>query len=128
VQLRAGVRLADPQHSGDLGIRQSGEELHRDQLALPRLQPGKGGDQRGAAGATLGESVRWQSGNVSGLSRELGLSTTPAQLIERGVAGDAEQPGAGAATAGVSRAAATSVWSTSSLRANGGFITASIDA
>jgi hypothetical protein len=41
----AGVRLADREDGGNLGVAEAGEELERDQLALTRLEAREGGAQ-----------------------------------------------------------------------------------
>ena len=50
VQPGAGVRLADAEHLGDLGVGEAGEELERDQLALGGAQLG---ERRGQGQAPL---------------------------------------------------------------------------
>ena len=57
VQLGAGVRLADAEHRGDLGVGEAGEELERDQLALARLEALQRGGDGQAPLAVLGALV-----------------------------------------------------------------------
>src|SRR4051812_2638746 len=94
VQLGAGVRLARAEDLGDLGVGEAGEELERDQLALGRLQALERGGDGEAALAALGALVGAEAAEVCGLRRQLGLAATAAQLVEGGVAGDPEEPGA----------------------------------
>jgi hypothetical protein len=101
VQLGPGVRLGDADDGGDLGVAEAGEELERDQLALARLEAGEAGGQRQAPLAGLGALVGRSGDEVGRLRRQLGLAAAAAQLVEGGVAGDPEQPGAGLAAAGV---------------------------
>src|SRR5215212_3643480 len=94
VQLGAGVRLAEAEDLGDLGIGETGEELERDQLALAGLEACERGGDRQAALAVLGALLHAEAGEVGRLGGQLRLAAPPAQLVEGGVAGDPEEPGA----------------------------------
>src|SRR5581483_3932072 len=88
----SGGALAGADDRGDLGVREAGEELERDQLALAgrerrERRPQGGAPQRGVGGLLGGRGAL-----VGRLRRELRAPAPPAQLVERGVAGDAEEP------------------------------------
>src|SRR5439155_23263229 len=68
-------------------------ELERDQLALARLQALERGGDGEAPLAVLGALLKPEATQVGGLSGQLRLAAAAAQLIEGGVAGDAEEPG-----------------------------------
>src|SRR4051794_11616812 len=99
VQLGAGIGFAEAEDLGDLGVGEAGEELERDQLALGRLQALQRGGDGEAALTVLGALAGPEAVQVCGLRRELGLTPAAAQLVEGGVAGDAEEPGARLAAA-----------------------------
>ena len=83
-------------------LLEAGEELERDQLALARLRGGaSAAADRQAALALLGALVDRGAVEVGGLGGQLGLAAAAAQLVERRVAGDPEEPGARLAAAGV---------------------------
>ena len=94
VQPGAGVRLRDPDHRGDLGVGEPGEELERHQLALAGRQLGDRGAERRSADRHLGALLGADRRLVDGLGDQRRLAPAPAQLVERRVAGDPEQPGA----------------------------------
>lgn len=96
-----GIRLADRENRGDLGVAESGEELERDQLALAGLEAGEGGAQGEPPLGALGARLDRGAVEVGGLGDQLGLPAAPTQLVERRVAGDAEEPGARLAAARV---------------------------
>ena len=102
MQLGAGVRLADAEHGGDLGVAEAGEELERDQLALARrsrrASAAASASRRSLASAPSSAAAPCEVGR---LGRQLGLAAAAAQLVERGVAGDPEEPGARLAALGV---------------------------
>src|SRR5262249_50272523 len=99
VEPGADVRGADARYAGDLAIGEAGEELERDQLPLARLEPIESGvEEQSQLVATL---VDTDARRIDGIDAQLGLAPTAAQLVERRVAGDAEEPGAGASTARV---------------------------
>ncbi len=104
VQERAGVRLADADQLRDLGVGEAGVELQRDQLALARVER----LQRGADGRAGKRGVGRVVGDVAALVDRVGgerrMASAPAQLVERGVARDPEQPGALVAAPAVERA------------------------
>src|SRR6516165_4533998 len=107
VQQRAGVRFADPEHPGQLGIGQAGVELQRDDLALPRRQLGQRRLERGAAQGNLDPILVVRRNRLlSRLGHQRGDPPAPAQLVQRRVAGDPEQPGPLLAAPAVERAAA----------------------
>ena len=67
-------------------------------------QPVERGAEREAALALLDALGRGGAVGVDRLGGQLGLAPAPAQLVEGGVAGDPEQPGARLAAAGSKRA------------------------
>lgn len=75
-------------------------KLQRDQLALARPEPVEGGVEEEAQ-LLAGLLGRRHARRVGGIGAERGLAAATAQLVQRGVAGDAEEPGAGAAPLGV---------------------------
>src|SRR3954447_1533196 len=91
--VHAGARIGgrDAEDVGDLGVAQSRVELEGDELALARMQGGQRGANRGAAldGLRLALGRRLV---VGGLDRELRAALAPAQLVERRVARDPEEP------------------------------------
>ena len=93
----------DPEHGGDLGVGEAGEELEGDQLALGVASSAlERGGQGQAPLALPRRSPRAAPGrDVGRLGGQLGLAAAPAQLVEGGVAGDPEEPGARLAAAGV---------------------------
>ena len=102
VEERAGVGGADAEHGGDLGVVEPGVELQGDHLAVAR-RAGAASAARTAARSSArsaASSVR-RRGGVLRVGGQRGGALAAAQLVERGVAGDAEQPGALAAPAGV---------------------------
>ena len=103
VDAGAGVRLADPEDRGDLGVAEAGEELERDQLALACLQPREPARRASRRSELLGARLDRGRVDVGRLGRELGLAAAAAQLVERRVAGDAEEPGARFARLGSKR-------------------------
>ena len=74
VQPGAGVRLRDPDHRGDLGVGEPGEELERHQLALPRRQLGDRGAERRSAERHLGALLGADRRLVDGLGGQRGLA------------------------------------------------------
>ena len=76
------------------GFGEPGEELERHQLALAWRQRGERRPQRRAADRHLGALVGRDRGLVDGLGDQRRLAAAAAQLVERRVAGDPEQPGA----------------------------------
>src|SRR5204863_1193433 len=102
--VQAGARrgLAGADDPRDLGVGQPRVELQGDQLALARVQRGERGANGGAAVGVVGGLGDRLVGRVGD---ERGRARAPAQLVERGVAGDAEQPGALAAAGAVEAAA-----------------------
>src|SRR5690349_405002 len=72
VQQRAGVRFADSEHLGQLGVGQSGVKLERDDLALAGGQPGQRGLDCGAPERHLGAVVVGHRVDVGGLAEERG--------------------------------------------------------
>ena len=92
----------DPEHGGDLGVGEAGEELERDQLALARRRARRARRRaRRRALALLDALVGGGARDVGRVRRQLGLAAAAAQLVEGGVAGDPEEPGARLAAAGV---------------------------
>ena len=73
MQAGAGVRLADPEDGGDLGVAEAGEELECDQLAFAGLEVGEGGFQGepplGALGARLDRRPVAVTSSAAGPSR-----------------------------------------------------------
>ncbi len=95
-----GVRRRDPEHPGDLGVVEPGEELERDELAVARLEACEGGAYGRPADGVAAGVVGHRLGRP-GLGGERRDAPPPAELVERRVAGDAEQPLAPAAAARV---------------------------
>ena len=85
--------LADPEHARDLGVAQAGVELQRDDLALACGQRGQRRPHRRAAQRHLGAVVdaRRPSSSAGSVTRRR-HPPPAAQLVERGVARDPEQP------------------------------------
>src|SRR5512133_1859851 len=92
VHASARVGGRDAEDVGDLGVAQPRVELEGDELALARVQGGQRGADGGAALGGLGLALGRRL-VVGGLDRELRAALAPAQLVERRVAGDAEEPG-----------------------------------
>src|SRR3954454_25230255 len=69
VQLGAGVRLAEAEDLGDLGVGEAGEEFERDQLALARLQALERGRDGEATLVVLGALFAPEAGEVRRLGR-----------------------------------------------------------
>src|SRR4051794_5060930 len=91
VKPRAGVRLARADDARDLAVGQARKELERNELALARRQLRHRAAKRRTAQRHIGRLVR--PGLVGiGLDGHLGDPRAPAQLVERRVARDAEQP------------------------------------
>ena len=87
-------------------LSRPGVELEGDQLALARLERGERGADGGAPQRRLGGVLGRRGLEVGRLGGQRGGALAPAQLVERGVAGDAEQPGARRAAAGLVACAA----------------------
>ena len=100
VEPGAGVALARADHGCDLGVREPGEVLERDQLALapaerchrlPRRRRSRSAAiLAGSGSGRIGDSARRIRRRAAGAA---------AKLVEGGVAGDPEQPGPGASRA-----------------------------
>src|SRR6185312_6653972 len=105
VQAGVGVGLADPEDGGDLGVAEAGEEFERDQLAVARFEVGERGFEGEPPLGALGARLDRGAVEVGGLGGQLGLAAAAAQLVERRVAGDAEEPGARLAAGRVEAAA-----------------------
>jgi hypothetical protein len=105
MQAGARVGLARADHRRNLGIGQAGEELEADELALAGVEARHRLAQRGPAQRQLGRLLGGGGTEVLGIGRELGDPPPPAQLVERGVAGDPEDPSPAAAAACVEAAA-----------------------
>jgi hypothetical protein len=67
-------------------------ELERDDLAVTGRQLGQSRPDRGTAQRHLGAVVVLGHGHVFGIDGERGQTLAPAKLVQRRVAGDAEQP------------------------------------
>ena len=80
------------EHLGDLGGVEAGVEPQGDELAVARLEAGQRGADRGAAQRVGGLLLGRRRVDVGGLGGERGGAPAPAQLVQRGVAGDAEEP------------------------------------
>src|SRR4051812_30245124 len=93
VQLRADVRLAHPEHPADLGIRKSCLELQRNEVAVARVERRERGAHGLAPHDALRVVLRSERIQVLGVCLERRTTLEAAQLVERGVACDAEQPG-----------------------------------
>src|SRR6476646_8697821 len=89
VKLGAGVRLAQAEHLGDLGVGEAGEALERDQLALAWIEPLQRGGDGQAPLVVLGSA---EALDVGGFGCQLRLPPATPQLVEGRVAGDPEQP------------------------------------
>ena len=98
-----------PSTAGDLGVVQPGVELQRDELALARGEPASARPHGGAAQRGLGVVLGRGASSAAGLGGERGGALAPAQLVQRGVAGDAEQPGALASRGAASKRALLAV-------------------
>src|SRR5688572_25878950 len=92
----AGVRGAHAEHGGQLAVVEAGVELERDQLVVARRQLGERGADGGAAERLL-ELLLRRLADGRRIGDQRGTALAPAQLVERGVAGDPEQPRALAA-------------------------------
>ena len=88
VQAGAGVGRGRAEDIGDLGVRQAGDELQGDELAIARLEVG----ERGPDGGALERVVLLVRRDVDGLGDQRREAPAPAQLVQRGVASDREQP------------------------------------
>src|SRR3954454_17544346 len=92
MQLRAHVRLAHPEHAPDLGVREPSLELEGNEVAVLRLEYGQRRAHRLATDDTLGVVLGREGGQVLGIRLERRAALQAAQLVERRVARDAEQP------------------------------------
>jgi hypothetical protein len=77
VKAGAGVRLADREDRGDLGVAEAGEELERDQLAFARFELGEGGTQGEPLLGALGARLDRRAVEVGGLGGQLRLAPAP---------------------------------------------------
>jgi len=94
VQPGAGVRLRCADDAGDFGVREAGEEFQRHQLALAGPKRRDRRLQRGAPDRDFGAVVGRDGVHVLELAGERHVAPPPAQLVERRVPRDPEQPGA----------------------------------
>ena len=94
---------ADAEHLGDLGVGQIGVELERDHLAVARRPawPAPRGRRRGRAAGLRPPRRDRARGRVDRAAWVVNSALAPAQLIQRRVADDPEQPRARGAAAGV---------------------------
>ena len=96
-----------PSTSAISALERLGVVLQRDQLAVARGRARPSARAHGVAlGGELGRLVRARASAAGAGSSAVGGALAPAQLVQRGVAGDAEQPRARRAAAGVEAAAA----------------------
>jgi hypothetical protein len=94
VQPGADVRLGRPKHARDLRVREAARELECDQVALVARESGEGGAHGLAPQRELSLILRRDRERVVGrLGLERDSALSPTKLVERGVAGDAEEPG-----------------------------------
>ena len=103
--MHAGARVGgrDAEDVGDLGVAEPRMELQGDELALARFQGGQRDAYGGAALSGLGLAL-WHRLVARGLDGELCAALAPAQLVERRVAGDPEEPRSLGPTARIERA------------------------
>ena len=81
-----------PEHLRQLAVAQAGVELERDDLAVARRQLRQRRAHRGASQRHLGAVLDPGAGDVLRLGHERRQAPAPAQLVQRRIAGDAEQP------------------------------------
>ena len=85
-------RLGHAENPPDLGVGKPTGELQGDQIALTAVERTQGGAHGLAAQRQLGVVVGAPRARVLVLTLQAGAVLAPAQLVERGVAGDPEQP------------------------------------
>src|SRR5919112_6629357 len=100
VQAGAGIRLGHSEHACDLGVRETAGELERDQVALLSIQRRERRAYGLAPQRELGLVLGCRGDGVLGIDLEHGAALALSQLVESGVASDAEQPGVHRAASG----------------------------
>src|SRR3954454_10940433 len=90
---RADVALGDSEHAGDLAVGQPAGELERDEVAVAGIERGERGAHLLTAEGALRFLVRAGGPDVHRLALERRAPFVAAQFVERGIAGDPEDPG-----------------------------------
>src|SRR5687767_7033426 len=93
VQARSHVRLRHAEHAGDLAVRESARELERDQVALLAVERRERRPDRLPAERQLRVVLRRTRARVLGVALQRRAPLALAQLVERRIAGNPEQPG-----------------------------------